>query len=466
MSLRLATTLIAMLLVASACQSTTDFDTHAEPESLGNGDGSPPVTITGTTPETPIPTTTVPSSEPPALPALNPKVQPTGVECSVELADFPCSALIDGSPETEWQAPNRGIGAQITFTFDGFYAFTQIGFTNHPDNERFESNLRIKGASVNVEGFSQEMVLGIADDNAQTHWELILSARTSTVTVTVVGAHPSLGLSQPRFSELALAEVEFRGIPTRDVPPTTTEWQFTGMVIDDDGPEICPGGVMDSLPPQCAGVPLDLFDWEEVTGYEEAAGVRWADLTLVGTLSDGFFRLTQPPTSPQWPPEIPSTPVPLPCDEPEGGWQVTNPSTADNLSAAVRYAQSQSEFMGNWNYRNMVKVFTFTGNLEQHGAALRDIYGGPLCVSLADRSLAELQAIRTQVKEAIVSDEAAGVGIHLLDGQYGDTIDVILGTVEFYVLAVEPGADDWLSRHFDSGVVKLHSLLQRVGDAG
>lgn len=58
MGRRVTTTLIAILFAASACQTNSDFDVQGGPRSLGTGDGSPPMTITGTTPETPVPTTT------------------------------------------------------------------------------------------------------------------------------------------------------------------------------------------------------------------------------------------------------------------------------------------------------------------------------------------------------------------------------------------------------------------------
>ena len=461
---RIVMPLLAVMLIATACQTTA-----SEPENVSTTAVIENTTIPSTTTMAPDEATVASTAEPQPI-------HPVQVVCSTELAAFPCSALIDGSLESEWQAPNCGIEARIAFAFDRPYQITEIGFANLSEEERFLRNGKIKDVSVALDDLLQVTYIRLDDDNAAIQWFPVRSLRTTILTVTVTAAYPgiSVGESGPSFAELALAEVEFRGIDARDVPPTTTEWQFTGLVIDDQGTKMCPESVMDSRPPQCVGVPIDFFDWTEISEYEEAAGVRWVDVTLVGTLSDdGVFRLTQPPISPQWPPEIPSTPIPLPCEEPEDGWRIINPATADNITPAVQYAQAQPEFMGNWNYRlpdgavaNSVKVFTFSGNLAGHEAALRNVYGGPLCVSLADRSLAELEAIRNQVKEAIVSEEAAGVGIHLLNGQYGDTIDVILGTVEFNVLAAEPGAGDWLSRHFDEGVVNLHSLLQRVGDAG
>ena len=261
---------------------------------------------------------------------------------------------------------------------------------------------------------------------------------------------------------------------------TIAEWEFNGTVIDSptDGSEMCPGMVLDSYPPRCSGIPVVGLDWSDVPWAEavdgadwapEIRGTRWASVRLVGTYDGETFALTRPPGAAVWGEETPFS-TPLPCDEPAGGWQVINEGTADRDGAAVGYAQAQPEFMGNWSHRlpadaaaYSVKVFTFTDKLDEHEQAIRDIYGGPLCVSLADRSLAELEAIRNKVKAVIVSPEAEAAGIYLLDGQYGDTIDVLAGTVEFYVLAADTDARAWLEWQIGESVVSLHSLLTRVG---
>lgn len=257
-----------------------------------------------------------------------------------------------------------------------------------------------------------------------------------------------------------------------EVPDSGTagivEWTNTGTVIDRDGPILCAAGVMTSLPPQCSGVPVVGLDWSDVSDAESQSGVTWATMTLFGTFDGAVFELTRPPATPEYPPEEPFV-LPLPCDEPADGWKVVNAATANNESDAVVYAQSQSEFMGNWVYRlptdadaRSVKVFTFAGQTEEHRAALRDLYGGPLCVAEAHRSLTDLAAIRTDAIELITSPEAVASGIHLVDGAYGDTIDIVHQRVALWVFAAEPGAEAWLESRLGQGVIELHSQLQRV----
>ncbi|MFV0252897.1 MAG: hypothetical protein ACK5H2_06125, partial [Beutenbergiaceae bacterium] len=72
---------------------------------------------------------------------------------------------------------------------------------------------------------------------------------------------------------------------------------LTGTVIEANaGPQYC-GAVMESYPPQC-GDPVDLvgFSWDGLR-FEEESGVRWAQVTMVGTREGDTFTLTEPPSN-------------------------------------------------------------------------------------------------------------------------------------------------------------------------
>lgn len=70
-----------------------------------------------------------------------------------------------------------------------------------------------------------------------------------------------------------------------------------GMVIDAAGDvEICLGGVMESYPPQCVGVPVDGWTWDQVEGSESSGEVRWGSYAARGTYDGERFTLTDPPT--------------------------------------------------------------------------------------------------------------------------------------------------------------------------
>ncbi len=69
-----------------------------------------------------------------------------------------------------------------------------------------------------------------------------------------------------------------------------------GMVIDAAGDvEICLGIVMESYPPQCVGVPVDGWTWDQVEGSESSGEVRWGSYAAQGTYDGERFMLTDPP---------------------------------------------------------------------------------------------------------------------------------------------------------------------------
>lgn len=256
---------------------------------------------------------------------------------------------------------------------------------------------------------------------------------------------------------------------------TVPEWESNGMVIHRSGgePVICAGVVMTSLPPQCGGPEIVGLDWADVPWAEEAQGVRWGEMRLVGTFDGTRFTLARDPAPVRYRGyEEPFDTTP-PCPEPGGGWVIVDPSTAQNEVAAVEYAQARESFLGNWTHRlppgseaYSVKVFTFAENVDEHRTRLGEIYGGPLCVAEAPYSYRELDAIRRQVREALVDDEARLAGIYAAaadgSGHFGgaDTVDIIRARVEVLVFAAEPAAQEWLDARFGEGIVTISSQLQ------
>lgn len=89
------------------------------------------------------------------------------------------------------------------------------------------------------------------------------------------------------------------GLPATSpvVAPPEGPVSATGMVIDASGDvEICLGIVMESYPPQCVGVPVDGWTWDQVDGSEASGEVRWGSYAAQGTYDGERFTLTDPPT--------------------------------------------------------------------------------------------------------------------------------------------------------------------------
>lgn len=83
-------------------------------------------------------------------------------------------------------------------------------------------------------------------------------------------------------------------VPTR--PTIVAEVRALGTVLDDgSGPQLCLGPVAASYPPQCAGPPVEGWDWEALEGDETAAGVTWGVYAVWGDWDGETFTVTRDP---------------------------------------------------------------------------------------------------------------------------------------------------------------------------
>jgi hypothetical protein len=244
----------------------------------------------------------------------------------------------------------------------------------------------------------------------------------------------------------------------------------TVLESPDHGPQLC-REVLESLPPQCGGPDIAGWDWDEVDGEESASGTTWGTFELVGSWDGERFTLTDPAGPPPTPHEPEGVEPSTPCPEPSGGWVVVDPATAtlDAQTAANEYARAQPDLGGLWVDQSinpaladgfdasdegaandptlLVLNVAFTGDLARHERELRAIWGGPLCVSEAEHSQADLMAIEASLPE---------------EGRLGSWVDVISGTVHGDYVLVDPALQTELDRLHGEGVVVLESWLQPV----
>ncbi|UUZ60475.1 hypothetical protein [Nocardioides sp. B-3] len=149
--------------------------------------------------------------------------------------------------------------------------------------------------------------------------------RASTVRGTVlvcVAVAPVAGCG-----DKAVPETVSASRPTEVLAATglVTTSRPTTVLDDGDGPELCLGGVAQSLPPQCSGPAV--LDWaraDHAGAYEEANGVRWGDFTLVGEWDGTAFTPTEVVAGGDVPES--RSPETTPCTEPPGGWTVLDPA--------------------------------------------------------------------------------------------------------------------------------------------
>jgi hypothetical protein len=237
------------------------------------------------------------------------------------------------------------------------------------------------------------------------------------------------------------------------------------------GPELCLGGVLSSLPPQCSGPPITNWSWEEVTGEERQNGVIWGAYGVVGTYDGKSFTLTAKPGPRTGRPsdEVPGADrFASPCPTPPGGWKVVDPSKMSfaDEQAVDAAAGADPDFVLAWvdargtrdpkhperpdDPAKVVKNFAFTGDLERHEAELRALWGGPMCVSRKLHSSQELQRIQKEVQDDPT--------IHQLWSSAGNIDDV----VEVGVVWDDGTLQRRLDERYGPGVVKVTSALQPI----
>lgn len=71
-----------------------------------------------------------------------------------------------------------------------------------------------------------------------------------------------------------------------------------GTVIETDGSvELCLGPVMESFPPQCAGIPVKGWSWDGLDGAESSGSVTWGAFAVTGTYDGEEFTVVAEPMS-------------------------------------------------------------------------------------------------------------------------------------------------------------------------
>jgi len=271
------------------------------------------------------------------------------------------------------------------------------------------------------------------------------------------------------------------GVPGGDGPAQTAgaqgrRYQTTATVLQsrDHGPELCLGVVLDSFPPQCRGLPITNWRWDQVKGQKTAGGTTWGSYHLVGTYDGASFtvlRADRPPPArrPSREERFRDEPKSA-CPEPEGGWPVPDPARRSerDLEPVTRAARAEPDFAGVWlSYLEpmghnvaeepgeFVLNVAFTGDLERHQAQLRSLWGGRLCVTRQQRSYRELLRIQRELHGAAGSE----LGLHVLSTGIREDANA----VSLEVVVLEERARQALDARFGVGAVQVTARLTPVG---
>jgi hypothetical protein len=257
--------------------------------------------------------------------------------------------------------------------------------------------------------------------------------------------------------------------PQRDQAPQ--RYQADGTVLEDrtHGPELCLGGILTSLPPQCHGLTVTNWRWDQVDGEQRRVGTTWGTYHVVGTYDGSAFTVVSS-GAPEPSPQPPRGELRSPCPEPAGGWQVPDPSKASqrNLESVSAAAQAEPEFAGLWitylkpmsgnvaeDPGEFVLNAAFTRNLERHRAELRPRWGGRLCVTRLERSLDQLQRIQDELRGAV----GRRLGLQVVTSGIGQVDNV----VDLQAVVLPDGAKAEVDRRYGAGVVHLTAALTPAG---
>ena len=230
------------------------------------------------------------------------------------------------------------------------------------------------------------------------------------------------------------------------------------------GPELCVGGVAQSLPPQCGGVPVRNWDWVAVEAVESRNGTTWGgDYRVVGTYDGTTFTLTEP--AEPAPPRRPVDRLGSACADPSADASPVAASRVDKaaLMAAMGRAVRAPDHAGLWVAGDdgsldagrplpdgFVLNVAVTGDPGRREAELREVWGGRLCVVQHRKTLVELRRIQDEL-----GDVAPSLGLRLT----GTGSDESRGVVSMSVVTVTPEQQSRLDERYGSGVVEVAPAL-------
>lgn len=267
--------------------------------------------------------------------------------------------------------------------------------------------------------------------------------------------------------------------PTAMLPAAGPVRARATVLDEGEGPMLCLGSIADSYPPQCSGPDVAGWAWDEHP-HESSAGVRWGGYTMEGSWDGTTFTPTDVrETIPEdWPEEDVAALFASRCPAPDGGWVPVDPATTtgDALSAAHRVAEELPDYAISWGDQTINPVWPetvqddppslevqqamndprwtvlnvgVTDDVARAEAAVREVWGGALCVSEFANTHARLREVAQDLK-----DLPGG-----LDSGYGS----IANTVEVGVVFDDGSIQAWADKTYGPGVVEVTSALTPVG---
>ncbi|MFI7617543.1 hypothetical protein ACIBP6_40610 [Nonomuraea terrae] len=264
--------------------------------------------------------------------------------------------------------------------------------------------------------------------------------------------------------------------PAATAPATRYQADATVLADARHGPQLC-AGVLESLPPQCGGPDIIGWDWNAVE-HSHRRGTRWGEYRVVGTWDGERLTLTEP-ARPAEPHDAPrdQTSFTTPCPKPAGGRRTVDPAkaTQEAMAAAIARAEQLPGYAGSrldQSYleeidgydsddprsverhaddpERLVLNLRFTGDPGAHEPAIRELWGGALCLSRAEHTAAELRTVQEKVRQE-------------LTGAYSVSADERAGHVRVGVWVATSELQRQVDATYGKGLVVLDGYLKPVG---
>lgn len=245
---------------------------------------------------------------------------------------------------------------------------------------------------------------------------------------------------------------------------------------EDHGPALCPPtevvpSVGGPTPvPACTMASIVGWDWDQVDDEQREGGATWGIYDVVGTYDRATttLTLTRPPAPAKTIELAPQDDgadgaPPAPCPEPEGGWGIVDPGRVGvgDYQAFRSLVEGSDDFAGMWvdqrtppgrpDVGREIYVVGFTGDLAAHEAAIRQVWGGPVCLIEQEHSLRELEAVGMEAAPVL---EASGAQLLGID------VDDVENVVRLHLFDLTPGDQAGLDERYGPGVVVLTSTLR------
>ncbi|WP_345216682.1 hypothetical protein [Georgenia halophila] len=258
--------------------------------------------------------------------------------------------------------------------------------------------------------------------------------------------------------------------PTAADGSTVTTRLPTTVLDDGDGAELCLGAVAESLPPQCGGPKLLGWDWADQNGsFEEVDGVRWGQFLVVGEYDGSDITVTDVTRAAVWQGPAPEEPgFSTPCAEPDGGWQVVDPQLTgeEAMNDALAVTAGLEGYAGSWvdqsvnpasggdpeeveramnDPTKLVLNVRVAGEPAVAEERLREVWGGALCVSAAERTEAELLELQEQLGD--------------LPGLLSSGVSVVQNRLDVQVTYDDGTLQERLDAEHGDGAVHVESAL-------